>query len=146
MSTLFDRFLESFSQKDLRSRVKAVVAIGAGVAILATVAGYAFLTSIHTLSVKGPAQWAPGGELEIILDEKSIALLTTRDTFDAILTAKGVKPVHATLHLISIEPTTGRLLVEALDIPEDVRDVDRFEARITIDKRPYWKLLWGRTS
>lgn len=145
MSTLFDRFLESFSHKDLSRRVKAVVIIGIGISLLIVAAGYVFLTSIHVLSVRGPATWSPEGELEITLDEKSIALLTASDTFDAVLMARGERPVHATLHPISIEPTTGQLLAKVEDIPQGVRDATSLEVQITVDKRPYWKMLWGRT-
>ena len=145
MSTLFDRFLESFSHKDLSRRVKGVVIIGIGLSLLIVAAGYIFLTSIHVLSVEGPAKWSPEGELKVTLDEKSIALLTTSDAFDAVLIAKGVRPVHTTLRPVSIEPTTDQLLAKVEDIPQDVREADHLEVQISVDRRPYWKMLWGRT-
>lgn len=147
---LFDKFLDSFSAKDLKGRVWGVVGLGFAIFAATAIGGFLFLTSIHTAGIEGTAVWrAPQTKsIEAAFSVKDVEKLSLGNPKYAIITGQGAMRFETPIEIISIDPANGKIV---LDVGTDAKSPvtiipGRFNLKLILYEEPYWKLLWGRSQ
>jgi hypothetical protein len=140
---LFDRMIDAFSEKDLRRRIRCVVAIGLSLSILTVAGAYKFANMICTIDADGMALLLPDGNISISLTDEKAVLLSASTPLDALLITTDGGEVMIKMKIISIDPDTKEVTARTSDLPKSITPNSHFRVTIVLDRQPYWKLLWG---
>ncbi len=142
----FDNLLQSFSAKDLRSRVTGVVFTGFTLAIIAAVGMYFLLTSEQQISINGVGRWSPDDQnvLVISLTPDDLARLGDVKSLRAELLdpTRGIAEIST--NVLSVNPAVSTIAIDASNAPPYLRHLDKMDAKLIIIERPMWQLLWGQ--
>lgn len=144
--SLLDKFVEAFSAKELRPRVRGVIVFGMLVVAATIVAGAYFMNWTYTIAIEGTAVWSaeePGllmatiseDDLGRIQPDRGLAVEIIRPNEPALRSAAGI---------VDIDPAAKTLRLEAPDFPPAAHMPGRFSVRLILVEEPYWKLLWGQ--
>lgn len=148
MTDLFDRFLNSFSAKDLGSRVRATIIIGVALCAVAAAAGYSLLTKTFTIGVDGTiiSSEIDGRGLTSLLvsiDRDHIERLPDDGIVSAKLIFADADPVVIGAEIKSIDPTTGAVSVFLSGEGRGARIDKGGEIELVVSEKPLWSLLMG---
>jgi hypothetical protein len=141
-----DNLLQTFSAKDLRSRVLAVILGGFAVIIIASVAMYFLLASKQQIAVSGIGHWPEGNEntLVVSLDQQDLALLGDVEYLKVIIMDRGHGPIVIETTVISVNPSTPSVTIDAFDFPQDLRGQESMDVKLILVDRHMWQLLWQK--
>ncbi|HPQ80147.1 MAG TPA: hypothetical protein PLZ86_00265 [bacterium] len=143
--SLLDKFVEAFSAKELRPRVMGVIAFGLVVAAATAAAGLYFMKWKYTISVEGTAVWDNKDPeiIEATISEEDLGRIQP----DRPLTIEIVHPDGSLERyfavIVEIDPASGKIRLDAKDLPSAEHIPGRFSVRLILVEEPYWKLLWG---
>ncbi len=142
----FDNLLQSFSAKDLRSRVTGVILMGFTLAIIAALGMYFLLISQQQISIKGVARWSPDNlnVLVISLTKDDLAVLGDIKSLKAELLdpARGIAVIST--NVLSVNPSVSTISIDASNAPSYLRHLVKMDAKLILIDRPMWQLLWGQ--
>jgi len=143
---LFDTLIDNFSAKDLKTRVTGVIIVGFIVCAGTAAALYFLLTWQQQISVTGMASISPEDPQAIVvsLPPEKLAFLEARDLITVELDdpAEGITETRASV--LSINPASPSVTIEAQDVPDAFRSLPNFDVRIILYEEPLWKMLWGK--
>jgi hypothetical protein len=144
--SFFDDIVDNFSAKDLKSRVRWVVAMGFLLCAAAVVGLYFLLTSVKEISVSGVGRWLPGadGVIEVAVDGSDLRKFANLDKVDIEVTDPAKGPVPAQAPIISLEPSPPAVRVDAEALPADMRNMEKMDVKLVLLKAPLWRILWGK--
>lgn len=148
MTDLFDRFLNTFSAKDLGSRVRTTIIVGMVLCAVAAAAGYSLLTRTFTIGVDGTiiSSEVDGrglAALVVSIDRDHIERLPEDGIVSAKLIFADAIPLMIGAEIKSIDPTTGAVSVLLSGDSRNVR-IDRGgEIELVVSEKPLWSLLMG---
>ncbi len=142
----FDNLLQSFSAKDLRSRVTGVILAGLVLCIIAACAMYFLLTSGQQISISGVGRWSPRDRNVLIVSFTQDDLVKMKDveSLKAELMDPVRGPVVTFARVLSVNPTPPSVILDASRIPATFRHLDKIDAKLFLVDKPMWQLLWGR--
>ena len=147
----FDRFIDSFSMKDLAKRVNAVIVFGIAIILIASIGGYFFLTDNFTVSVEGVvtengAHVDDEGNvvIQISIDHADIDRLPTNGKLKIDANATQPKLKFQNILIKSIDPTTGVIEIAFTDERLSAPIKKGEEVRLIIADAPFWKLLFKK--
>lgn len=145
---LFDKFLDSFSARELKTRVWGVVVLGAAICAATAVGGFMFLSSNYTIRVDGTGKFLEGEpkSIEAAFSEKEIQLLRLGAPKYAIISAPGGLRSQTSVEIQNINPENGVVtLIAGTASASPITPIPgRFNLRVVLYEEPYWKFLWGR--
>jgi hypothetical protein len=145
--SIFDKVLENFSAKDLRSRVTGVIIMGFIVCAIAGAALYFLLISEQRVSISGMGSWSQEtpGAIVVSVEAHQLKFIEARDSVKTEL--DGPAQGHATVEaeIISINPSAPSVLIRPLSIPEGFRALDKFDVEMILIEEPMWRMLWGNS-
>ena len=141
----FENMLESFSAKDLKSRIVYVVIAGILVCILSAAALYLLLTSVQRISVEGVARWAADSkdQLAISIDASDLGKLANREGIAVELLDPPSGKITVECAIDSLDPTPPTVNLSCADNPSNLRGREKIEATIVLFEDPLWRMLWG---
>ncbi len=141
----FDDLLDSFSAKELRTRVTGVIIGGLIVCIAAAAGLYFLLTSQQQIAVSGMGSFSreTPGAIEVSIPAEDLRLIEDRDELRAVFDDPSRGPVELTAKVISINPAAPSILIEVPGLPEGFSSLSGFDVRIILVEQPMWKMLWG---
>lgn len=144
----FDDMLDSFSAKDLRSRVTGVVIGGFIICIAAGLGLYFLLISTQEISIDGVGSFVSGKptELAVSVPADDLKFIEDRNSVRIELMDPAKEPTIITAEVISINPAAPALILDAPDAPAGFQRLDRFDVKIILIEEPMWRMLWGRTQ
>ena len=143
---ILDRFIEAFSARDLKSRVRGVIAFGL-ILMAATAAGGAwFMRGTHAITVEGTAVWgdAARGILTVTISAEDLDRIPPEETLAISCLWPNRAPITSRASIIDIEPSTKAMRLQIFDINSENRFPGRFSVQLILVEQPYWKMLWGR--
>lgn len=142
---LFDRLLDVFSAADLKGRVCGIMIAGLATCMAVVIGGYIFLNNTYTISITGTGAWSAQTPpvLEVALDRDDMERLSPKGDFLAEVTCPGKMPFRTDVTVLSIDPGRGVIYLGASGIPDEFLRPGRFDVRIILFEKPFWKLLWG---
>ncbi len=141
--SLFDKIIDGFSKKDLKHRVKGVIAIGLAISLITVAAAYKFATTICTIDAEGTATLLSDGNIEITIPNEKVALISTSSAIDVVVTVPDGDPLSTTIEIVSIDPNGANITAQVKSLPKAITPESHFRIRVILDKKPYWQLLWG---
>jgi len=143
--SLFDKVLENFSAKDLKTRVAGVIVMGFVICLIASVALYFLLNSVQRVSISGIGSWSTEqpGAIVVSVDEHELAYIEARDSVTTNFTTPTKGSVTVESEVVSINPAAPSVLLRPLSTPEGLVALDKFDVQIVLFEEPLWKMLWG---
>jgi hypothetical protein len=144
--SLFDKVLENFSAKDLKSRVVGVIIMGFIVCAIAGGALYFLLHSVQRISISGIGSWSPDtpGAIVVSVEAHQLALIEARDSVTTILDDPAQGSVTVESKVVSINPAAPSVLIEPQSVPEGFGALTKFDVEMILVEEPMWKMLWGK--
>ena len=141
----FDRLLDNFSAKDLRSRVTGVIVCGFLTCAAAGVGLYFLLFSQQEISISGVGSWSDemGGAVTVSMPAESLRLIEDRDEVRAEFDDPSEGPFETTTRVLSINPTAPSVLLDASNLPERFSALNKFDVKMILVDEPLWRMLWG---
>lgn len=140
-----ENLLDSFSSKDLKSRIRWVIAFGVLFCIIAAAGMYLVLVPPQRIAIQGTGRWetADPPVLSVSIDSGDLKKLAnfTEIEVEALNPPKGL--VEATCQLLSIEPAPPAVRLGASGLYETLRGLDKIEVNLVLMDVPLWKMLWG---
>ena len=144
---LLDSFVESFSARELKSRVRWVVALGIAIIAAASAAGYLFLSSGHSLSVEGAASRDPSrpGVIVAALSPRDFPRMTPGLSLSARFHPDaGIEAGRFAVSLLKTDPSKNEIELASPEFEKMPLKDGKFAVEIFLIDEPYWKLLWQR--
>ena len=145
--SIFDKVLENFSAKDLRSRVTGVIIMGFIVCAIASAALYFLLISEQRVAISGMGSWSQEtpGAIVVSVEAHQLRFIEARDSVKTVLDgpANGQATVEA--EILSINPSAPSVLIKPLSIPEGFGALDKFDVEMILIEEPMWRMLWGNS-
>lgn len=143
---ILDRFIDAFSARDLKSRVRGVIVFGLILLAATAAGGVWFLGSTHTIAVEGTAIWsdAASGILTATLSAADLERIPPEEPLAVECLATGKEPARSPAMILDLEPSALTMRLQATEIPADRRTPGRFAIRLILVEEPYGKMLWGR--
>jgi len=141
--SLFDKIIDGFSKKDLKHRVKGVIAIGLAISLITVAGAYKFATTICTIDAEGTATLLSDSKIEITIPAEKMLLISASKTLDIAIMISDDKEFPSTIEILSIDPKNATITARAKDLPREITPESHFRIRVILDKKPYWQLLWG---
>lgn len=140
-----ENVLESFSAKDLKSRVNYVIAGGLAVCVITAVALYFLLTSVQRISVQGTARWEEGqeGALAVSIDALDLPKFTGILNVGAELLDPGKGISSFECEILTLEPSPPIVRLNCPGLPPELRSIPRMDASIVLYEEPLLQMLWG---
>lgn len=141
----FDKLLDNFSTKDLRTRVTGVIIGGILVCVAAGAGLYFLLLSEQQISISGMGSWSEerGGAVTVSMPAESLRLIEDRDELTAEFDDPSEGPVEITAKVLSIDPAAPSVLLDASGLPKRFSNLDKFDVKIILVEAPMWRMLWG---
>ncbi|MFH1830030.1 MAG: hypothetical protein ABH871_04555 [Pseudomonadota bacterium] len=141
-----DNLLQSFSAKDLRSRVTAVILAGFVICLIVACAMYFLLISEQQISISGVARWLPNdqNELDVSITQDDLAKLKDIELLKAELMDPVRGPVVISAQVLSINPAPPSITLDASRAPAAFRHLEMMDARLILIDKPMWQFLWGQ--
>lgn len=146
--SVFDKFLDAFSEKDLGRRIGSVIAIGIVICAVAAFLGYRLLMRNFAIGVDGVvntrgAVLEESGDISITvsIDHKDLERLPADGR--VIIEDRGARPstLHQNARITSIDPETGVLKI-AFTEPEAAVPISKgAEVKLVLFDAPLWRLL-----
>ena len=143
---ILDRFIDAFSARDLKSRVRGVIAFGLILMAAAAAGSVWFLRSTHAIVVEGTAVWsdARAGLLTATLSAADLDRIPPEEPLAVVCLAAGQDPARSPATILDLEPSTLTVRLQATEIPADRRSPGRFAVQLILVDEPYRKMLWGK--
>ena len=144
---LLDSFVESFSARELKSRVRWVVALGIAIIAAASAAGYLFLSSGHSLSVEGAASRDPSRRdtMAVSLSPRDFPRVTPGLSLSARMGPEaGIEAGRFAVSLLETNPSKNEIELASPEFERMPHMDGKFAIEIFLIDEPYWKLLWQR--
>ena len=115
---VIENFLESFSAKDLRSRVVGVIVAGLIVCLGSAAALYWLLTSHQTVQVGGMARWSQdeAGMLSVSVDESDLVKFGRFTTLKAALLDPSEGETTVPCDIFAIEPRPPAIVIDCKQV------------------------------
>lgn len=145
---LFDQLIENFSEKSLHKRVWGVVIVGFAICILSGIGGFFFLTRVFTISVTGAGGWTATEPsiLEVTLKRDDIERIQRETVLQALILPLDGDSYQTTVEIVAIDPASNVLKLDAPKVPAQFHELARFDVRLIIIQKPFWRFLWGENS
>ncbi|MFA4875276.1 MAG: hypothetical protein WC956_04625 [bacterium] len=144
MKDIFDNLIDSFSSKDLRSRVRAVIAVGLAVMTLAAVGLYYLSAHRQTIAISGSAQWSQEDRLLISLSPEKLQRVADLSEISVEILDPAKGNIQARVRLLSIDPSSSTALIDASALPAELHRLTRMDVKLIVLEKPFWQLLWGK--
>lgn len=143
--SLFDKVLENFSAKDLRSRVTGVIIMGFVVCLIAGGALYFVLNSVQRISISGMGSWSPDtpGAIVVSVGAYDLTLIEARDSVMTVLDDPAQGSVTVESKVLSINPSAPSVLIRPISVPAGLPALDKFDVELILIEEPMWRMLWG---
>jgi hypothetical protein len=145
--SIFDKVLENFSAKDLRSRVTGVIIMGFVVCLIAGTALYFLLHSVQRVSISGIGSWSQEtpGAIVVSVEAHQLKFIEARDSVMTELDGPSQGQVTVEAKILSINPAAPSVLIMPLGVPEGFGALDRFDVEMILIEEPLWRMLWGNS-
>ncbi len=144
MTDLFDNLIDSFSSKDLRTRVRFVIAAGLIMMSAAFAGIYCLGSRVERISIPGSAQWGQGNALIISLSAEELQRVADLPEIAAEFLDPANGYVEVRMRVVSIDPASSVITLDGSTLPPKFKDLTRMNARLIVIQKPYWQMLWGR--
>ncbi|MBT3181105.1 MAG: hypothetical protein HN337_01195 [Deltaproteobacteria bacterium] len=147
----FDKFIDSFSTKDLSKRVNLVIAFGIAIIAITSVCGYYFLNHNYVMSINGVvtedgAFMDNGGAIiiKISVDHDDIERLPRDGKLQIDTNAPMPEFKTQNISIRSINPTSGVIEITFADESLSAPIKKGEEVKLIVTDTPLWKLLFSK--
>lgn len=139
----FDRLISSFSSRDLKPRVRQVIAFGVSLSAAAIVGGAVFLSAMHERNIEGTAAFPlAAGAFNVQLDPLDAGLLRPFPRITVEFIASDGQRFRTEAEVISVAPQLGLAVIRAEHAPLDMAAEGRIRVKLILYEKPYWQFLW----
>lgn len=142
---LLDRLIGLVAAEDMRSRVRAAIALGLLLCAIAAAASFFLFQTTQEISIEGTGRWI-GGEghhLEVVVAPAGLARIPIEKPLAVEYALPGDEPIRSTMTIVEIDPGAGTLTLSAPATPEPL-PTGRFGIHLILLETRYGDLLWGK--
>lgn len=142
MPDFFDNLIDNFSFKDLRTRVRAVIAAGLVIIFAAGVGLYFLAKRPQLIEFAASAQWIDEGQIKVQISSNEVQMILNRPEIDAEILNPPTGIVNAKLKIVSLDPAASILILDGAALPTDLHRLTRMDIKLIVLDKPFWQLLW----
>ncbi len=142
----FERLIDFFSTQNRRARRAAVIVVGIIACTLLIGIGALFFTQTVDIDIEGIGRGRSPETIAVSLDDGDIIRIpiTQRTVEVQRRKSDGWSPAVAA-RIEAIELTEPTVLLRLTESPEGFAETTPYRLRLILERKPFWKLLWGQS-